>query len=180
MQRSSLAARPRVSLLASETAAQVAEEVSASGARWVWVEGFVQAGKSSFAGKLAHLLSWRSIGFDAIVHGRSMDSTRFADFIDEEKFAARLGTPESRRKVVVEGICLRDVLERFGALDESSFVVYVARVSTKGNALIWSDGQHAEQPDESMPWLLLDSIRYHRERHPYADARRILLRVGPD
>jgi len=176
MGRSSLPERPRVQLLAPETGAQIADEVRRDGVTRIHVEGFSGAGKSSFAGKLAFLLGWRHIDLDGLSSGVELESDYYADFLDLGNLARLLD--ENRAGVVIDGICLREVLERAGE-NVAAHVVYVARVSAPSNdMLMWHDGLDAEQPYGDLPWLSRAVIRYHRNFRPYADAQHILLRIA--
>lgn len=178
MERSTISQRPRVAILNANSAARVAEAVRASGLPCAWVDGFARVGKSAFAAELAHLLGWRHVNFDGWVSDAELDSESYADFIDDTKVRPLIGTRELRAGTVLDGVCLREVLRRFDALDADAFVVYVAKVTDAGDSLVWHDGSHVEDgPTRDTPWLVRALIRYHAEVHPYADARQILLRV---
>lgn len=169
--------RPPVSILSKDSISEVAAAIAATGRQWVWVEGFSAAGKSNFALRLAHRTGWQYVELDALTHGREIESTRYVDHIDREQLAARLGSAEQRTQVIVDGVCLRDVLEQF-APHAKPYVVYVAKVSRNtSHTYTWHDGIWLEQPSDSLPWLHLETNRYHAAYHPYTDADRVFLRV---
>src|ERR1700730_15864737 len=85
MDESIVTDRPGVLVMGGDTTEIIARYVLASGATWVWVEGFSQAGKSSFASRLAHALEWKHVHLDSFTHGRSVDSSRFADHLDHNR-----------------------------------------------------------------------------------------------
>jgi hypothetical protein len=179
METASLTDRPRVALLTKASPEEIAKNVVASGARWVWVEGFSGAGKSNFALRLGHHLGWHHVALDGLAVEDPPDpsSTRYADYLDRQKLEHFFGSREARTHVVVEGICLREVLARFRDFADV-FVIYIARVSKPTpDVLVWHDGHEMETPHANLPWLSLATIRYHGEFAPYADADRILLRV---
>jgi hypothetical protein len=181
MQITSLSERPRVQLLSAQSVRDIARDVLAANARWVWVEGFSAAGKSDFAASLAHRLEWQHIELDDLtVDTPPVRAVSYADFMDREKLSRCLGSSEKRHSVVLDGICLREVLSRINAVEEA-YVVYIARVSqpTTG-ALLWHDGLDMERPTSDTSFFTLSTIWYHRELRPYDDARRILLRIGDE
>jgi hypothetical protein len=166
-----------IQVLSKNSVSEVAEAVRRSGATWVWVEGFSGSGKSSFAAGLAQRLGWRWVELDALIHDRSVESIRYADFVDQDALTGALGTIELRTHVIVDGVCLRDVIWQF-ADGRPPYIVYVAKVANPSDAtLIWHDGFWMEDPDASLPWLSLEAIRYHGARHPYRDADSIFLRI---
>jgi hypothetical protein len=174
MERSRLP--PNVQVLEAGSAAAVADAVRREGCRWVWVEGFCGAGKSSFAGKLADQLDWRPVDADNLLDDSTRDD-RFASGIDRAQLHQFLGTPALRSNVVFSGLCLRDVVALLGTV-EPAFVVYIARVSNPSpDSFIWQDGFDMEAPSAVDNWMVRDSMRYHAESHPYRDARFIFLRV---
>jgi hypothetical protein len=175
MERSSLPAGVRI--MTQESPDEIADDVRRSSLRRVYVEGFSAAGKTTFAARLAHRLGWRHIELDGLSSGVELDSECYADFLDVDKLVRLLD--DHRAGAVVEGVCLREVMQRARDVNANPFVVYVARVSAPTvDTLAWHDGLDAEQPDGTLPWLSRAVIRYHRDFQPYADARHILLRIA--
>jgi hypothetical protein len=179
MEVSTLDRRLRVQLMNSDSALTIARAVRDSGLTWVWVEGFSQAGKSVFATRLAVALGWtRMVHLDhmTLPMDRQPDSTRYADHLDRDRVLSAVRSPEP---VVVEGVCLQDVVEKMRP--DPAVRVYVARVSspTRGS-LIWHDGielLESEGPTDHVNWLVLDIVAYHRRTKPHARAEHVLLRV---
>jgi hypothetical protein len=180
MDEATLDARRRVQLMERTTTAErVARDVQDSGAAWVAVEGFSRAGKSVFAARLSHILGWSHILLDNMSHGRSLESERYTDFLDHAKIIDRVGAVDERRRVVVEGVCLEDVMA--GKRLDKPFRIYIARVSRPGTGtLIWHDGAALELPAaEASKEISLerDTIRYHRRVKPHALADCVLVRI---
>jgi hypothetical protein len=177
MEEATIEERPRVRLMTKDSVEMVAREVQRSGARWAWVEGFSQAGKSMFAGRLALALGWQpAIHLDHVTleFGKQPDSPRFADHLDLERIRAAV---ISGRPVVVEGVSLRDVVD--GMRPEPAMCIYIARVSRPApGGLIWHDGFEMQQPENARNlWLVRDVINYHRRRQPHATSDIVLVRV---
>jgi len=68
MDESTVTDRPRVLVMGRDTTEIIARYVLASGATWVSVEGFSQAGKSSFAARLANAPGWKHVHLDGMAH----------------------------------------------------------------------------------------------------------------
>ena len=150
-----------------------------SGALWVWVEGFVQAGKSVFATQLAQALTWQpAIHLDHMLLERDKqpDSPRYTDHLDRE----RIRIAVTSGPVVVEGVCLRDVAE--GMRPERAIRLYIARVSRPGAGdLIWHDCVEMREPENvSDNWLVRDVMDYHRRVRPHANSDLVLVRIEDD
>lgn len=183
MDEASIEQRPRVQLMAKDSADVIARRVRESGFTWAWVEGFSQAGKSSFANKLSHALGWgRAIHLDTMtleMDKQPQDSARYADHLDRDRIFQEV---ESGRPLVVEGVCLRDVVE--GMRTSAAHRIYVARVSRPGKGtLIWHDG--VEMADSKVEpcsgnWLMRDIIAYHYRVRPHATSESVLVRIADD
>jgi MoxR-like ATPase len=164
---------PHVRMLSDESVAAAVADVRAAGHSWAWVEGFSGSGKSAFAEQLARALGWRHVELDNLTRETAAHSSRYAEYIDQRKLVAELG-PNLREGVVVDGVCLRDVVN---ADPQSAHRIYVARVTeVVDGTLTWHDGISMEGPDAGLPWLTLENIRYHASCHPYADSQSIFLR----
>jgi hypothetical protein len=179
MDEATITGRPRVHMMGAETVESIAHHVTGSGANWVWVEGFIQAGKSSFATKLAHALRWESvIRLDHMMleFGKQPDSPRYADHLDKERLKAAIG---SGRPAVVEGICLCDGVG--GIRSDAAIRIYVARVSKpRAGSLIWHDGLEMLEPEDHVGetnWLNRDVDNYHRRVRPQAQSDFVILRI---
>lgn len=177
MQEATLAERPGLRVMAADSPEVIAQEARRREAPWAWVDGFVQAGKSVFASRLAAALGWEpAIHLDHMTLEQQPDSPRYADHLDRE----RIQRIVAGRHVVIEGVCTRDIVE--GMRPEGALRVYVARVSraAPGN-LIWHDGvdlQDLGYPTDN--WLVRDVLDYHRRVRPHATSDFVLVRVEDD
>jgi len=178
MKEATIEQRARVRLMRKDSAETIAQAVRDSGSTWVWVEGFSQAGKSIFASKLAVALGW-----EPVIHLDHMtldlekqpDSPRYADHLDRDRI---LRDVESGRPLVVEGVCLRDVVE--GMRRSAAMRIYVARVSRPGTgSVIWHDGAELLDTEREADdnWLVRDIIAYHRREQPHKTCDTVLVRV---
>jgi hypothetical protein len=166
-------------VVASGTAAQVADAIRSSGKNWAWVEGFHGAGKTNFAARLALALGWRHVELDALAHGRAIESDRYADHIDSGKLGLAIGSGDARESIVVDGVCLQDVVGDLRPSDPP-VRIYVARVSNPSrDSYLWHDGLELERggPESDAPWLIRDQFRYHQEFKPHVDPDFVVLRV---
>jgi hypothetical protein len=180
MSEATLEERARVRLMTQNSAELIAGAVRESGAAWVWVEGFSQAGKSVFASKLALALGWVPVIYldhMTLEIENQPDSPRYADHLDRDRI---LQVVESGRPLVVEGVCLEDVVG--GMKPDAAVRIYVARVSrpTPGS-LIWHDGVEMQEPErERDNWLARDILSYHCRVLPHANSDFVLVRVEDD
>jgi hypothetical protein len=180
MNESTVASRPRVHLLEANTVEMIASRVRASGIKWVWVEGFSQAGKSKFAAKLAHALAWEQvIHLDHMAikfEDQPKDSPRYADHLDRDRIRVAL---QSEQPLVIEGVCLQEVVQ--GMRTDRALRIYIARVSKPGtDSLIWHDGTEildAETRLDEVSCLSIDIAEYHRRVRPHASADYVLVRI---
>lgn len=180
MDLATLERRPGVRVMREDSAETIARDVRMSGAPWVWVEGFVQSGKSSFADRLALALGWQpAIHLDHMTlesDGQPKDSSRYADQLDR----ARIRVAVTARPVVVEGVCLRDVVG--GMRPEAAIRLYVASASrASAHHLIWHDGVELQQPGNvSDNWLVREVMEYHRRVRPHTNSDLLLVGIEDD
>jgi hypothetical protein len=178
MELASLSEGGDVRFLGPASVDEVAADVNARGARWVWVEGFSGAGKSHFAIMLAHALSWRQVDLDGLVLARQRANDSYAHRMALSKLKRFLGTPDLRSHVVVHGVCLRDVMTRVGDT-EPGVIVYIAKVSKPtATTICWHDGLWLEEQSADLDWLTSHTIDYHRRVAPYRDAHHVFLRLA--
>jgi hypothetical protein len=172
MDEATLKEPARLQLMANDSAELIARAVRESGATWAWVEGFSQAGKSVFAGRLAHALGWERPTIMTLE--KQPDSPRYADHLDRDRI---LRIVESGRPLVFEGVCLQDVLA--GMKSDAAVRIYIARVSRPGpGSLIWHDGVEMQETlPERDNWLARDILDYHRRVRPHATSDFVLVRV---
>jgi hypothetical protein len=108
MDETTITGRPRVYVVGVDTIELMARHVLDFSAKWVWIEGFSQAGKSVFATKLAEALGWEHVIYldhMTLEFGKQPDSPRYADHLDRDRIRAVV---ESGHPLIVEGVCLRD------------------------------------------------------------------------
>lgn len=142
----------------------------------IWVEGFPLAGKSHLADVIGSYLGWRVVHLDELCFDDQRDRGSYAASIDPLKLSVALGAPEQHRRVVIEGICLRDVTEAFAAR-RSAFVVYLMRVSEHADRMRWDDGNEAEQGTLPADWADRCAYEYHRRTHPQREADLTFARI---
>lgn len=178
MDEATLESRLRVRLMAKSSAEAIAGMAQESGISWVWVEGFSQAGKSVFATKLSAALGWDPVIYldhMTLEMGKQPDSPKYADHLDRDRILRDI---ESGRPLVVEGVCLRDVVE--GMRPDALMRIYLARVNRSGAGfLIWRDGLAMLElrKDSDSNWLERNIVDYHRRVRPHATSDVVLVRV---
>jgi len=133
----------------------------------IGVEGFSGSGKTRLADDLAARLSATALHLDRFLPAPAGGPQPYVERLDLPALAAALTTDPV---AIVEGICLRDALERIGiALD---FAVYVKRVSPQG---VWNDGHNMDDFRAGRDTVTREPERsdmlYHcaREPHKLAD-----------
>ena len=137
------------------------------------------SGKSTLAGLLAQSIGCARIELDHYIVPECA-AKRYVDKLRVGEFKRDLGLRVAESPIViVDGICLRDVMDEVGA--EIGTSVYVKRVSQQG---IWHDGCHLEsyelEPTISESVLSNDEFRYHLCRKPHETADIVLLRTEHD
>ena len=170
-----------VLVMGDSSAREVAERINASGLRWALVDGFSRAGKSRFAAHLAVELGGCAVHLDhfTLPHEQQIDSNKYVDHMDYGRITKVM---ESDRPVIVEGVCVRDVLR--GRRADPPFRIYIARVSRPvAGRLIWHDGADMEDANYVAPdnnWLVENTMDYHRRERPQSNADLIILRISPE
>ncbi len=135
---------------------------------FVGVEGHSTSGKTTLAKDLADLTAGKWFGTDT--YGRQRRSgENYPDLIDVERLGHDIALAFAYPLVVIEGICLRDVLDRAG-LQPDAFV-YVKRISPAG---LWVDdlANHviSGEPNPELSWVDTQSVLYHLRRSPLEQA----------
>lgn len=137
----------------------------------IGVDGFMEAGKTPFANRLASRLSGTPLSLDSYSTPEASLPKRYLARQRVNDFQSALRRASAAPFVVVEGVCLLEVLDAIGAQLDTH--IYLKRVSRAG---IWHDGVilteyastgHAELSDD---WLRRDILRYHCERGPHESA----------
>lgn len=143
---------------------------------FVAVEGFMRSGKSYLALELAASLQCSAIHTDDFVEPGEV-ALHYVERLNASRLGAALSSAyASTGPVLVEGICLRDVLQRVGVV--ASVFVYVKRMAISG---LWHDGLHLEDfesGDQSFSAEPQQSdFRYHVEQRPHERANYFVCRV---
>ena len=147
----------------------------------VAVEGFIGSGKSFLANTLAKDLSAVAIHTDEYVCGTDgalpyPERLTYANIIWALNSASA-----SDSLIIVEGICLREVLRRSGV--KANFFIYVKSIARNG---LWHDGLHLEDFENEAE---TDAFRqeprrsdwaYHAKARPHERADIMFHRVEVD
>ena len=138
---------------------EIAERIRGSGASLIAIDGLPGAGKSSLAASLSALLTIRAVHLDDyLAHG----CIGFTDYLGYEDLQRAL----LRRPVIVEGVCMLDVLDR---------------LDRRPDQFIYLQAPFAEQHlDRSHP--LVREVRAYTDRtHPEERGNFVLTRseCGP-
>jgi hypothetical protein len=141
------------------------------------IEGFCCSGKTSLAEKLAHELHALLVHTDEYCTPVG-DPLSYACSVEISHLAQVLRNPESLQLVIVEGICLRDVMDKCGVNPE--IYVYIKRVSSNG---IWHDSFYLDaykvEGDSSESEPHASDLAYHRKRMPHEEADLIFINKIP-
>jgi hypothetical protein len=145
-------------------------------ARVITIGGESGSGKSHLAERLASALQATWLDFDDLLPDTPPSVYDYVALIDVEEVARRISMRETPR-VVVSGLCMRDILDRSGIKDR--FEVYVKRTSRQG---LWHFGidledaaRGAQQHD--CGWLEACDLKYHLACRPHEGADFVYERV---
>jgi len=143
----------------------------------VAVDGFMNAGKTTLAFKLAEMLGGIRLSFDTFAD-RDVASDDYAAKIRLNYLASDLRKLHATFPfVVADGICMLQVLEAVSAAPDT--LVYVKRISSTD---IWHDGFHLEDyegqqtVEENRPGLDRSQFEYHAKWRPHERAHFIYVR----
>lgn len=146
-------------------------------AKLVGVEGFCGSGKSFLAEAVASTMPSTTIHLDNFVVGDD-EARPYAERIDYKGLRMSVDGAAARRELVlIEGICLRSVLERLDR--QVNLFVYVKRMSPTG---LWHDGIHLEDAESADSIGILDEpersdFSYHSIVRPHELADIVYCRV---
>lgn len=100
----------------------------------VGLEGFSSAGKTELANRLSKELNWSSYSLDLFANQNKLIGS-YIERIDSERLRHSLRQRDASGIVLIEGICLRDILD---LVDQKvNLYIYIKRLSANG---IWHDG----------------------------------------
>ncbi|MFA5941819.1 MAG: hypothetical protein WC809_20920 [Sinimarinibacterium sp.] len=150
----------------------------------IGVEGFCGAGKTYLADRLGSMLPAVSLDTDNFV--KIQDSTLYyPEIVDLERLAEALEEADSQgRRVVLAGICLRDIAQRLSRT--LAPIIYVKEVARTG---LWHGLFHLEdfETDGGARTLVnepyLSDLLYHSRSRPHENADILFVRdeaVGGD
>lgn len=144
----------------------------------VGVDGFMGSGKSKLALDLAEALGGIRISLDTYID-RDAEGQDYPSKIMRHYLASDLlKLLGAFQFVVVEGICLLEVLAQMSWVPDS--LVYVKRISTTG---LWHDGFDLEDfetnklIDETQEGLRRSELEYHSKWRPYERAAIVYERI---
>lgn len=132
------------------------------------IEGFCSSGKTSIAKRLGCELHAMVIHTDEYCTP-VRDPLPYANSVDISKLAKVLKNLEALQLAIVEGICLRDVMDKCGVKPE--IYVYIKRVASNG---IWHDGLYfdackvEDDLNEAEPHA--SDLAYHFKKLPHEQA----------
>jgi hypothetical protein len=154
--------------------------------KFIGIEGFMGSGKSYLAKHLATIMpAWCMLGvddcsLDLLYPEQASSAPRtepYIECLDLDVLAVKLSDALARCPVVViEGICLGDVLERIG--ESVDLMIYLKVIGHNG---IWHDGMHLDNYEsggsDSFGKLHRDQLEYHSRMKPHEKADLLLVRV---
>jgi hypothetical protein len=137
-----------------QSIAAIAERIRGSGASLIVIDGLPGAGKSTLAASLSALLTIRAVHLDDYL---AHECVGFTDYLRYEDLQRAL----LRRPVIVEGVCMLDVLDR---------------LTLRPDQFVYLQAPFAEQHlDRSHP--LVREVRAYTDRsHPVERANLVLAR----
>ena len=137
----------------------------------IGIDGFPLAGKTTLADRLSALLDADVVSTDCRVKAAPVetqgsnkgyvDRLNLAGIKDSVEKSIRVG-----RRVILEGICLREVIACAAIPTNSIVHVYVKRISKNSDDNFWEDGywlELFEQGDHVAPEPHLSAFRYHKK-----------------
>jgi polynucleotide 5'-kinase involved in rRNA processing len=139
------------------------------------VEGHSNAGKTTLAAAIAACGSGRLFSTDSYARQRTPRDGRYLDIIDVGRLQDELVAAAAAPLIVLEGICLRDVLAELRS--EPHAFVYVKRITPAG---LWADDPENYVtngvPNGDLSWVDRQSVDYHLRESPYELANLIYVR----
>jgi hypothetical protein len=160
------------------------------------LDGWPGSGKSFLGREMAIALTATCLHLDDYVEP---DQGKFIEALDYEALALRIRLPaETPYIVIVEGVCIQQVLENLGVVPRRR--IYLKLLSSRGD---WPEGEHLDQTAEQMaiesealrqmqalhgeeyaqgdlPQLEQEVRRYHREYRPHDLADYVYERIVDD
>jgi hypothetical protein len=139
------------------------------------IEGFMNSGKSYLSNEVGASLSYIVLHTDDYITPGD-ESLPYIERLDYNKLQLSLNEALCSSTVVIEGICLRQILARINVAP--ALFVYVKRMSING---LWHDGFHLEDFEENQQSVVGEPERsdllYHSEKRPHERANIIFERI---
>lgn len=163
-----------------QLAAKIRERLVSNSCLVIAVDGAYGSGKSTLARKLAEQLGAVYFEVDKYVLG---DGRPYRQQLRYDDMRRDLEAIRGRGTVIVDGVCLLDILDRINAPPDVS--IYVKRMDSMG---IWQDDDtcNPEIIDLDSPWLkgsgaalAREVAAYHLSRDPLASANDVFIREVP-
>lgn len=157
--------------------ADLADHCGRGARRFVSIDGFAGAGKTSLAEGLARVLNVPLISLDEFLP-EDLESNMVRSYVARLDRKALRGALAASATAVIEGTFLRDALQGLVARAEMT-AVYVALCSRPtGDGLIWHDGFRMTDGDgPGADWFTTSETEYHRRFLPHEDADAIAIRI---
>lgn len=153
--------------------------------RIVGIEGFCLSGKTHLGKELAAQLNARLVSTDCFVASQDGD-TYYVDGLNLYELKKVISEAlRLSQSVVLEGICLRDVISRMAPLTADLYI-YVKVLSGQSGEETWHDGSWLEDFEKgccetTMPEPHLSANKYHKNTRPHEYADLIYVRQeGPE
>ena len=140
----------------------------------IGIDGFTTAGKTRLADRLSMLLDADVVSTDCHAKADNPVETQGSNkkYVDQINLAGIKDLVEKSiragRRVILEGICLREVIACSAIPTDSIVHVYVKRISK--NSDLWHDGcllEDFERGDHVAPEPHLSAFRYHEKVCPH-------------
>ena len=148
-----------------------------SGATLVGLEGFCDSGKTTFSNQLGERVPMGVFHTDEFT--RKFDAPPpYPECVDIDRLRDALEMVDPSRTSLIEGICLRDVLELVGIFP--TVFVYLKRIGKNGlwyDELNLDDFESGQAIPGNIPEPHLSDLKYHTKSRPHKHADFIYERV---
>ena len=156
--------------------AELATRLADPHVKIIGVEGFMLSGKTCLATELQARLKIDLLRTDRYAT-HSDEDTHYSRLIDLLRLKKHLDWfLEEESRVIIEGMCLREILGLIGKQPE--FTVYVRKLSPVG---LWHDGLNFEnfEKGDYSPYRALErsAFEYHKAMRPHELAQYIFERI---
>jgi hypothetical protein len=161
--------------LCKSTAEEIAVEYRQSGRRILAVDGFMGSGKSSLAELLAAQLGCGALSLDDCLPEQQSNPS-YVGQLDHPRIASAIEGFRADGEGIIEGICLRIVLQQHHVASEDVFYVYAASVAVQAEHVLWHEASIVDREKMPPQRLHREIVIYHREWRPHASAHVTVIR----